>query len=1183
MTDRAHKTIRTKKCRFSRCLVLFAVVYLGLSLSAKSQDLIVQKSIASPITATAFSPEAQLLASAQYYRKRVTLWDMRSGRESRTLVPDFDATSLVFSRDGKLLAVATTASTVQLFDCSTGLSTKTLQRQLTAQTDLFLDPKTGQTITIDLPEADYEKGMVTNYSMPLAISDRGVIAAATPISGPMGVQWYVSLWTESGQPAGRLLRLEEADRDSSQITALDFAKGGQTLAVGRTDGAVEVWNMTLHTRTAIFKTRTERMSGIKFSPDGSTVVLYAAGEDSAAVISTNSGELHPVPMMSGAAWSTDGKRLLIGKTGGLDVFDPLSQTLIKTTTFGQPDGSIRGVTALQGGQFILTSATKFFLFDQSTYEVHPVLDSPVQPRTSIALDPSNKDHLLVADADQVRIWDLTSGALLPLTFHAAANIQSIIPSPTGNWYLVESLDPNKPGGDRIYEAVDTASNSARWSLSVEKAESACISPDGSHIAILLDRQQVDILDASDPSKVTQLQIAQPMTAGTLTASLSEKPQLPSAVFAVAFTSPITIATVGLMPPDFLKNVATRHVIGGSPVLQFWDLTSGNKTYSAPIQESVLANNLEASASGEHIAFSFSEGSVVHLWNKQAGHELNPLNRAGTVLAFSQDGDLLASGNVFGYVSLWNTSSGAFISETTIGTGSVNQLCFASDNKTLLISSEDGVQIRDLPSLNLRATFFFSRDRSLVVTPDNYYFAPKGVFDFVSFRLGNRVYAVDQFDITYNRPDKVLQALGSHDDALVSAYRALVSKRLREMAYADAGTHPVSVPELNVVGRIPPSTADKDIDLSVNASDLSTNIQSVAILDNGVPVQSSAKVLTGALGTPTYSAVLNMQLVDGSNHLQISSFNQSGIESLRQSFDVVLERRPPERHLVIVAMGVTNYHDSRYSLRYPAKDAKDFVSLFSNLWQEQLAEAPVLLQDAGADHKSILALKDTVLSKTRVDDEVVILIAGHGLIDSTGMYYFAPFDMDFDHPAALGVSFAEISGLFDSIPARKKLLLLDTCDSGEAATNDPSSGNTSLRIVQKNPGVEVLASSEPIGNHLALGEVFLDLRRGNGTLAIGATTAFQAAGEISGLGNGRFTHALLQGLSENASNELLADANGDGRITFDELRDYLESTVTNLSNGAQTPVMRLGSDEYPFTVLARTQKLVIPQSSVPAVP
>ena len=225
-------------------------------------------------------------------------------------------------------------------------------------------------------------------------------------------------------------------------------------------------------------------------------------------------------------------------------------------------------------------------------------------------------------------------------------------------------------------------------------------------------------------------------------------------------------------------------------------------------------------------------------------EGQPVVHAAITLAFNAAGTLFVTGDRFGNLVLSNAVTGEQIKQIKAGTGEIEHLCFGSDETTLIVSGEDGVQLRDFPSLDLRATFFFSHDRSLTILADNFYAASRGIFDFVSFRLDNRVYAVDQFDLLYNRPDKVLTALGNKDEALIAAYSALHDRRIAQMSQGAEPAKPTSIPDLVISQRLLPSTQNRALDISFKASDKSSAIQSVAVVDNGVPCSEASERLPG---------------------------------------------------------------------------------------------------------------------------------------------------------------------------------------------------------------------------------------------------------------------------------------------------------------------------------------------------
>jgi uncharacterized caspase-like protein len=267
------------------------------------------------------------------------------------------------------------------------------------------------------------------------------------------------------------------------------------------------------------------------------------------------------------------------------------------------------------------------------------------------------------------------------------------------------------------------------------------------------------------------------------------------------------------------------------------------------------------------------------------------------------------------------------------------------------------------------------------------------------------------------------------------------------------------------------------------------------------------------------------------------------------------------------MSVSAYRDERYNLRYAVKDGRDMASMFSPGKPELNVFSKIhvdTLFDVNAKKENFFALKQKLLG-TSVDDQVVVFISGHGLLDDEMDFYFATQDIDFNDPAKRGISFDDMENLLDSIPARKKLLMVDACHSGEV---DKDAGNEQLASLVETTvdfnfrgkvksysfkGID--AQTNPSGISLTnsfelMQELFTGLDKGTGTTVISAAAGDGYALESPQWNNGVFTYSILNGMKNRA-----ADENKDGLVTISELKAYSIREVFQLTGGQQKPTAR----------------------------
>ena len=156
---------------------------------------------------------------------------------------------------------------------------------------------------------------------------------------------------------------------------------------------------------------------------------------------------------------------------------------------------------------------------------------------------------------------------------------------------------------------------------------------------------------------------------------------------------------------------------------------------------------------------------------------------------------------------------------------------------------------------------------------------KGV-GFIHFKIGLTAYSFDQFDLQFNRPDKILEALLplGVDSSLVTPYQDAYYKRLKKYGFTeDMLADDYHVPECAIQNQddIPISTTESSVKLNIYATDTLRTLDRLNIFVNDVPIYGISGINLRGQNTREYTATLNIPLSKGLNKIQISTLNQGG--------------------------------------------------------------------------------------------------------------------------------------------------------------------------------------------------------------------------------------------------------------------------------------------------------------------
>jgi WD40 repeat protein len=474
---------------------------------------------------------------------------------------------------------------------------------------------------------------------------------------------------------------------------------------------------------------------------------------------------------------------------------------------------------------------------------------------------------------------------------------------------------------------------------------------------------------------------------------------------------------------------------------------------------------------------------------------------------------------------------------------------SSDNTCKLWHAADGA---------LLATFFSIDSLNYFMSiPGGYYQASVLATKLLHYVTPDlKVISFEQLDVKYNRPDKVLEAIGNTDTALIKSYRKAWEKRIKKLGIDTTQFRDgYSVPEADFVNRDSIEYEQKTGTLRLHIK----GVDSTYLLDRfnvwvnesplfgqrGISLKTCLPV--GREKCNSIDTTITIKLSQGENRIETSITNVNGTESYRMPLYVNYTPAVKQKEMTrFIGIGIDQFKESNYNLQYSSKDIRDLAVKLKEQYKDNIIIDTLFNENVTAE--KVKALKER-LQQTTVNDKVIVSYSGHGLLSGSLDYYLSTYTINFNKPEENGLPYDELENLLDSIPARKKLLLIDACHSGEVDKEEGIAMNKLADSLGLAKGI-IIEQTQTQQQHVGLKNsfelmqsLFVNVGKSTGATIISAAAGNQFALERGDLKNGVFTYSILEAMNKYPT------------IKISELKKIVGERVEQLTNGMQKPTSR----------------------------
>lgn len=1118
-------------------------------------------------TRLVFSPDGRLLATGTFRSNTIKLWETATSRKLRDLSASGQtapglAPMIAFSRDSRLVAASAAGNSVKIWDVNSGRELQTLagpQGGMTAAFGVYFIAFAADNHLVTVSDAARVWDLNTGSEL------RTLELTSPGASGVNGTDGGMALSSDGTQliilsddndvrvidlSSGREVRRVKLSDKHADSVSFAFSSDGHLLAATNVDKRLKLWDLTTKKEQDLGQT-TKDYSQIRFSRDGR---LFALSENYAVKIwdTATARELVQIKVPNSGAFTTqadaffalseDGKRVA---TGGFD-----TDTIIWETESGKRISNLNGRTNMaynvafsaDGNQLSSGGRTRWDLrtgrglrvipsSPEKTYEI-PSPDG----RVLAVMKPNNSVLTLVEAPSGRQLQQLTpsgeTGVVQKMRFSADGQLLAVVYGPSDDQRVAPGNPASYTRGSQV-KIWDVKSGHELHSLVTGSIPNeAEFSSDGSVIATIGSgiglMSSISLWDVQSGSKLRDLTTAPQTSTFTPPVFNSGKikrgqmPQMPN----MADISAMMTNVMGTMSAGTMGRTVTSMAFSpdGKTLVTGGVESKANVDIAAMMSGAMSGKKPKKGSPQQDPADMMKDFKVetvgqVQIWDVASGSEIGTLKghgRAVSKVAFSRDGKLLATGGTDNTIKIWDFASQRELVTLTGHTANIESLDFSPDGKLLASASEDGSTFLWDTKTGEHLLTLISLDDGgewMVVTPQGLFDGTPVSWNQILWRYNQETFNVapiewffNEFyypgllsDIFAGKRPKVAQDVSKKDRRQPVVKLSLIGPSTSDSAIA-ARTIKVKID-------ITDAPADKDNPQGAGARDL-------RLFRNG----SLVKVWHGDVLNGQSSASLEQEITvtAGPNRLVAYAFNRDNVKSKDAPLVFTgAESLKRKGAAYIIAVGVNEYANSQYNLKYASADARDFGdevrSRIGQLGEFEKVEVVQLIDQDATKANILAAIKRLAgevgppslkagpldaLRRVEPEDTVIIYYAGHGTAQAQ-RFYLIPHDLGYSGERtklteeglktilAHSISDLEIETAVEGLDAGHLLLIIDACNSGQA-----------LEAEEKRRG--------PM-NSKGLAQLAYE----KGMYILTAAQSFQAALEAAQLGHGYLTYALVE--------------------------------------------------------------------------